>query len=37
MIKYSFIIPCYNVSKYILTAIESIPVREDIEIIIIDD
>ncbi|EFA4002158.1 glycosyltransferase, partial [Escherichia coli] len=28
---------CYNVSKYILTAIESIPVREDIEIIIIDD
>ncbi|HBI2840432.1 TPA: glycosyltransferase family 2 protein, partial [Escherichia coli] len=25
------------VSKYILTAIESIPVREDIEIIIIDD
>ncbi|EAC0482377.1 TPA: glycosyltransferase [Escherichia coli] len=37
LIKYSFIIPCYNVSKYILTAIESIPVREDIEIIIIDD
>lgn len=37
MAKYSIVIPCYNVSQYILTALNSIVIREDIEIIIVDD
>ena len=37
MIKYSIIIPCYNVTRYIHSAIESLPMRKDLEIIIVDD
>lgn len=36
-IKVSVIIPCYNQEKLIIKAIESIPKRSDIEIIVIDD
>ena len=37
MIKFSFIIPTYNSKNDVLIAIKSIPNREDIEIIIVDD
>lgn len=39
MLKYSLILPCYNVSKYILNCLESI-VRNDMsscEILLVDD
>lgn len=36
-IKISVIIPCYNQQDLIIKAIESIPKRDDIEIIVIDD
>lgn len=36
-IKCTVIIPCYNQEKLIIKAIESIPKRSDIEIIVIDD
>lgn len=36
-IKVSVICPCYNQEKLIIKAIESIPKRSDIEIIVIDD
>ncbi len=37
MIKCSIIIPCYNSAKWILKCLKSIPKRNDIEIICIDD
>lgn len=37
MIKVSVIIPVYNQEKLIIKAIDSIPKRDDIEIIVIDD
>lgn len=37
MIKVSVIIPVYNQEKLIIKALESIPIREDVEIIVIDD
>lgn len=37
MIKVSIIIPAYNSSEFIRKALESIPKRDDIEIIVIDD
>ena len=36
-IKCSIIIPCYNMQDYIIRALKSIPVREDIEVILVDD
>lgn len=36
-IKISVIIPCYNQQDLVIKAIESIPKRNDIEIIVIDD
>ena len=36
-IKLSVIIPVYNQEKLVIRALESIPAREDIEIIVIDD
>lgn len=36
-IKISVIIPCYNQQDLVIKAIESIPKRDDIEIIVIDD
>lgn len=36
-IKVSVIIPCYNQQELVIKAIESIPKRDDIEIIVIDD
>ena len=36
-IKISVIIPCYNQQELVLKAIDSIPKRNDIEIIVIDD
>lgn len=35
--KLSVIIPCYNQEKLIIKALESIPKRDEIEIIVIDD
>lgn len=35
--KLSVIIPCYNQEELVIRAIESIPIRDDIEIIVIDD
>ena len=37
MIKVSVIIPCYNSEKWITNCLKSIPVRDDIEIITIND
>ena len=37
MIKCSIIIPCYNSEKWIIKCLKSIPKRNDIEIICIDD
>lgn len=37
MIKCSIIVPCYNSSKWIKKCLKSIPKRDDIEIICIDD
>jgi len=37
MIKVSVIIPVYNQEELIIKALESIPLREDVEIIVIDD
>ena len=36
-IKISVIIPCYNQEELVIRAIDSIPKRDDIEIIVIDD
>lgn len=36
-IKLSVIIPCYNAEPWVLKAIQSVPCRSDIEIIVIDD
>lgn len=33
----SIYIPCYNDGKFILRALNSIPVRDDIEVIVVDD
>ena len=35
--KLSIYIPCYNEGEFLLKALKSIPVRDDIEIIIVDD
>lgn len=35
--KLSIYIPCYNDGEYILRALNSIPVRDDIEVIFVDD
>lgn len=37
MIKLSFVIPVYNQEKLLYKCVESIPKRDDIEIIIVDD
>ena len=37
MIKVSIIIPMYNAEKFIINALDSIPVRDDIEVLCIDD
>lgn len=37
LMKLSIIVPCYNSGEYVETALNSIPKREDIEIIIIND
>jgi glycosyltransferase involved in cell wall biosynthesis len=38
MLKYSIIVPCYNVSKYLPSFLKNIPTnRNDFEIIFIDD
>lgn len=37
MIKVSVLIPVYNTSKYLEKCISSVPEREDVEIVIIDD
>lgn len=36
-VKVSVIIPCYNSEKWIIKCLESIPKREDVEIIVIND
>lgn len=36
-IKVSILIPMYNMEKFIIRALDSIPKRDDIEIIIVDD
>ena len=36
-IKYTFIIPHYNIPEYLSRCIRSIPEREDIQIIVVDD
>ena len=39
MLKYTFVLPCYNVSRYIINCLESI-VRNDMsscEILLVDD
>ena len=35
--KLSIYIPCYNDGKWLTRALESIPVRDDIEVIVVDD
>ena len=35
--KLSIIIPMYNAEKFILRALDSIPAREDVEVLVIDD
>ena len=35
--KLSIYIPCYNDGEFLLRALNSIPVREDIEVIVVDD
>ena len=37
MYKLTVVVPAYNAEDFILRALESIPKREDIELIIIDD
>ncbi len=37
MIKFSFIIPHFNIPKLLIRCVESIPEREDIQVIIVDD
>lgn len=37
MIKVSIIIPMYNAEKFIVKALNSIPIRDDIEVLCIDD
>ena len=37
MIKLSIIIPMYNAEEFILKALDSIPRRDDIEVIVVDD
>lgn len=37
MIKYSFIIPHFNIPELLVRCVESIPEREDIQVIIVDD
>ena len=36
-VKVSILIPVYNVEEYITQALESIPVKDDIEVVLIDD
>ena len=36
-VKYSVIIPNYNSNNLLMRLLESIPVRDDIEVIVIDD
>ena len=36
-IKLSIYIPCYNDGEYLTRCIDSIPVRDDIEVIVVDD
>ena len=36
-INYSIIIPHYNVPNLLLRCVRSIPVREDIQVIVVDD
>ena len=35
--KVSIIMPCYNMENLVIRALDSIPVREDIEVILVDD
>lgn len=35
--KVTVVIPCYNAEKTIQRAIESVPIRDDVEIIVVDD
>lgn len=37
MVKVSIIIPCYNSERYLKKALDSIPKRDDLEIIVIND